>query len=223
MKVGITFSTFDLFHAGHVLMLKEAKESCDHLIAGIQTDPTIDRPDTKNKPIQSIVERQIQVEGCKYVDSIVIYNTEKDIEDILKSTKLDVRIIGVEYKDKDFTGKEICNNRGIEVVYNSRDHDWSTTELRERMGDSTAKQLKPKLSPSVRKMIAENNLDVLAIPLSREDKRITKADVISYMERTMLTKDDVKPSAVGKTFDEQMDEKFKDSKYLSYKYSPEEL
>ena len=110
-------------------------------------------------------------------------------------------------------------------MYNSRSHDWSTTELRERMGNSTTKQLKPKLSPSVRKMVAENNLDVLAIPLSREDKRITKGDVINYMERTILTKDkdDTKPSTLGKTFDEQMDEKFKDSKYLSYKYSPKEL
>ena len=225
MKVGITFSTFDLFHAGHVLMLKEAKESCDHLIAGIQTDPTIDRPDTKNKPIQSIVERQIQLESCKYVDSVIVYETEKDIEDILKSTKLDVRIIGVEYTYKEFTGKDICNDKEIKIVYNSRGHDWSTTELRERMGNSTTKQLKPKLSPSVRKMVAENNLDVLAIPLSREDGRITKADIISYMERTILTKDkdDTKPSALGKTFDEQMDEKFKDSKYLSYKYSPKEL
>ena len=135
MKVGITFSTFDLFHSGHVLMLKEAKESCDHLIAAIQTDPTIDRPGTKNKPVQSIVERQIQVNGCKYVDSIVVYESEKDVEDILKSTKIDVRILGIEYKDKEFTGKSICKEKGIELVFNSRDHDWSTTELRNRIGE----------------------------------------------------------------------------------------
>ena len=137
MEVGITFSTFDLFHAGHVLMLKEAKTHCDHLIAAIQTDPTIDRPDTKNKPIQSIVERQIQVSGCKYVDSTLLYATEDDLEDILKSTKLDCRIIGVEYRDKSFTGKDICNERGIKIVYNSRDHNWSTTELRKRIVDQT--------------------------------------------------------------------------------------
>ena len=135
-KIGITFSTFDLFHAGHILMLKEARENCDHLIAGIQTDPTIDRPDIKNKPIQSIIERQIQVKSCKYVDSIIVYETEKDVEDILKSTKIDVRILGVEYINKNFTGKEICKQKGIEIVYNSRDHNWSTTELRKRINEN---------------------------------------------------------------------------------------
>ena len=135
-KIGITFSTFDLFHAGHILMLKEARENCDHLIAGIQTDPTIDRPDIKNKPIQSIIERQIQVKSCKYVDSVIVYETEKDVEDILKSTKIDVRILGVEYINKNFTGKEICKQKGIEIVYNSRDHNWSTTELRKRINEN---------------------------------------------------------------------------------------
>ena len=133
MKIGITFSTFDLLHAGHVLMLKEAKESCDYLIAGLQTDPTIDRPGTKNKPVQSIIERQIQLEGCKYVDEIIVYQTERDVEDILKTKTIDTRILGVEYKDKDFTGKQICIDKRIELVYNSRNHDWSTSELRGRI------------------------------------------------------------------------------------------
>jgi glycerol-3-phosphate cytidylyltransferase len=137
MVVGITFSSFDLFHAGHVLMLKEAKTHCDHLIAAIQTDPSIDRPDTKNKPIQSIVERQIQVSGCKYVDSTLLYATEEDLKDILKTMDIHYRIIGVEYKDKPFTGKDICEQRGIGIVYNSRDHNWSTTELRKRIIDKT--------------------------------------------------------------------------------------
>ena len=131
-KIGITCSSFDLFHAGHVKMLEEAKEHCDFLIVALQTDPTIDRPE-KNKPKQSIVERYIQVEACKYVDQIVPYTTEKDLEDIFLSFRLDVRIIGEEYKDKHFTAKDICKDRGIEIIYNSRAHDWSSSELRNRI------------------------------------------------------------------------------------------
>ena len=131
-KIGITCSSFDLFHAGHVKMLEEAKEHCDFLIAALQTDPTIDRPE-KNKPKQSIVERYIQVDACKYVDQIVPYTTEKDLEDIFLSFRLDVRIIGEEYKDKHFTAKDICKDRGIEIIYNSRAHDWSSSELRNRI------------------------------------------------------------------------------------------
>lgn len=130
--IGITCSSFDLFHAGHVKMLEEAKEHCDFLIVALQTDPTIDRPE-KNKPKQSIVERYIQVEACKYVDQIVPYTTEKDLEDIFLSFRLDVRIIGEEYKDKHFTAKDICKDRGIEIIYNSRAHDWSSSELRNRI------------------------------------------------------------------------------------------
>ena len=131
-KIGITCSSFDLFHAGHVKMLEEAKEHCDFLIVALQTDPTIDRPE-KNKPKQSIVERYIQVDACKYVDQIVPYTTEKDLEDIFLSFRLDVRIIGEEYKDKHFTAKDICKDRGIEIIYNSRAHDWSSSELRNRI------------------------------------------------------------------------------------------
>ena len=132
-KVGLTASTFDLFHAGHVVMLEEAKRMCDYLIVAIQTDPTIDRPDTKNKPIQSIVERQLQVKACKYVDEVIVYATEKDLEDILKTLPIDARILGIEYKDKSFTGKDICLNRGIDFYYNKRDHSFSSTDLRKRV------------------------------------------------------------------------------------------
>ena len=132
-KVGLTASTFDLFHAGHVVMLEEAKRMCDYLIVAIQTDPTIDRPDTKNRPIQSIVERQIQIKACRYVDEVIVYTTEKDLDDILKTLPINVRILGIEYKDKPFTGKDICLNRGIDFYYNKRDHSFSSTDLRKRV------------------------------------------------------------------------------------------
>lgn len=134
--IGITFSTFDLFHAGHIAMLSEAKNHCDYLIVGLQTDPTIDRPDSKNPPVQSIVERQIQVSACRFVDEIVVYQTEKDLEDILLTLPIDVRILGVEYYDKNFTGREICEHRGIELVFNSRDHSFSSSNLRKRVVDA---------------------------------------------------------------------------------------
>jgi glycerol-3-phosphate cytidylyltransferase len=140
LKVGITFSTFDLFHAGHVAMLAEAKNHCDYLIAAIQTDPTIDRPDSKNPPIQSIVERQIQVSTNRNVDEVVIYQTEKDLEDLLLILPIDVRILGVEYADKEFTGKQICKDRGIEIVYNGRDHSFSSSSLRKRVAESERKK-----------------------------------------------------------------------------------
>ena len=132
MKVGITFSTFDLFHAGHVKMLEEAKRQCDFLIVGLQLDPSIDRPE-KNKPVQGLVERYIQVTGCKHVDEIVPYVTEQDLEDILRSFKIDVRIIGEEYRDKGFTGKEYCSQKGIEIYYNTRDHRFSSSGLRKEV------------------------------------------------------------------------------------------
>jgi glycerol-3-phosphate cytidylyltransferase len=132
-KIGITFSTFDLFHAGHIAMLSEAKNHCDYLIVGLQTDPTIDRPDSKNPPVQSILERQIQVSACRFVDEIVVYQTEKDLQDILLTLPIDVRILGVEYENQNFTGKDICYDRGIELVFNSRDHSFSSSNLRERV------------------------------------------------------------------------------------------
>jgi len=142
-KIGITFSTFDLFHAGHIAMLSEAKNHCDYLIVGLQTDPTIDRPDSKNPPVQSILERQIQVSACRFVDEIVVYQTEKDLQDILLTLPIDVRNLGVEYANKDFTGKDICFDRGIELVFNSRDHSFSSSNLRERVWqDENAKRYK---------------------------------------------------------------------------------
>jgi len=136
LKIGITFSTFDLFHAGHVAMLAEAKNHCDYLICGLQTDPTIDRPDTKNKPVQTIVERQIQLSTNRNVDEVVVYQTEKDLEDLLLILPVDVRIIGIEYVEKDFTGKDICKKRSIEIVYNGRDHSFSSSSLRKRVVES---------------------------------------------------------------------------------------
>jgi len=135
LRIGITFSTFDLLHAGHVAMLSECKNHCDYLIAGLQTDPTLDRA-SKNAPIQSVVERQIQL-GCnRFVDEIVVYQTEKDLQDILLTLPIDVRILGIEYENKDFTGKDICNTRGIEIVYNGRDHSFSSSNLRKRVADA---------------------------------------------------------------------------------------
>jgi glycerol-3-phosphate cytidylyltransferase len=133
LKIGIVFSSFDLLHAGHVAMLAEAKNHCDYLIAGLQTDPTIDRPDSKNPPVQSIVERQIQLAATRYVDEIVVYQTEKDLEDILLTLPIDVRILGVEYADKEFTGKKICYARNIELIFNARDHSFSSSSLRKRV------------------------------------------------------------------------------------------
>ena len=135
--VGITFSAFDLLHAGHIVMLREAKNHCDYLIAGIQTDPTIDRPDSKNKPVQSLVERYAQLSAVKYVDEIIPYQTEQDLIDILSMYEIDVRILGDEYKEKDFTGKDVCNKRGIDLYFNKRDHRFSTSDLRERVENAT--------------------------------------------------------------------------------------
>ncbi len=132
MKVGITFSSFDLFHTGHVAMLKEAKANCDHLMVGLQTDPTVDRPE-KNKPIQSVFERYVQLEGCKYIDQIIPYSTEKEIEDILLTYNIDIRFIGEEYKEKEFTGKQLCIDKDIKLYYNKRQHSFSTTNLRTRI------------------------------------------------------------------------------------------
>ena len=131
-NIGFTCSTFDLLHAGHVVMLEEAKRHCDYLIVGLQIDPTLDR-EHKNAPIQSIVERQIQLSAIKYVDEIVIYNTEADLEDLLLTLPINVKVMGEEYKGKDFTGKQICKDRGIKLIYNGRDHSFSSTSLRKRV------------------------------------------------------------------------------------------
>jgi len=135
MKVGFTCSTFDLFHAGHVIMLEEAKKQCDHLIVGLQTDPTIDRPE-KNKPVQTVFERYVQLDACKHVNQVVVYATEKELGDILLSYPIDVRILGQEYEGKEFTGSKL----DIHCYFNKRKHSFSTTELRQRVIDAEGKK-----------------------------------------------------------------------------------
>jgi glycerol-3-phosphate cytidylyltransferase len=133
MRVGITFSAFDLLHAGHIGMLREARANCDYLIVGLQTDPTIDRPTEKNKPVQTLVERYAQLNALKFVDEIVPYQTEEDLIDILELFQVDVRFLGEEYREKEFTGKDVCRKRGIELHFNKRDHRFSTSGLRKRV------------------------------------------------------------------------------------------
>jgi glycerol-3-phosphate cytidylyltransferase len=135
-KVGFTCSTFDLFHAGHYLMLKDAKNQCDILVVGLQTDPTLDeeyRMETggknKNKPIQSFEERKIQIEGCKYVDHVIPYSTEEDLFKLMRELRPDIRILGSDWKGKQFTGQEL----GFPIHWHSRDHDYSTSNLRKRV------------------------------------------------------------------------------------------
>ena len=135
MIIGFTASAFDLLHSGHIMMLREAKQQCDYLICGLQIDPSIDRPD-KNKPIQTIVERHTQLAAVRYVDEIIPYLREEDLEDILEMYPINVRILGEEYKDKDFTGRDICKSREIKLYFNVRDHRFSTSELRKRTIDN---------------------------------------------------------------------------------------
>jgi len=137
-KTGFTCSTFDLLHAGHISMLREAKSQCDWLIAGLQVDPSLDRPN-KNKPVQTLVERYIQLSAVKYVDEIIVYNDEQDLEDILSTLPIDVRILGEEYKHLEFTGKDICRKRGILLYFNARDHRFSSSSLRNRIVEMSKK------------------------------------------------------------------------------------
>ena len=133
--IGFTCGAMDLLHAGHVLMLADCRKQCDHLIVGLHTNPQLDRPD-KNKPIQSVIERYIQLEGCSYVDQIVPYETESDLIDMLKALPIDVRFVGDDWRDKPYTGHEIAS---IEVKFNSREHDYSSSGLRRRIAESTNK------------------------------------------------------------------------------------
>jgi len=132
MIIGFTASTFDLLHAGHIAMLREAKTQCDYLICGLQVDPSKDRPE-KNAPVQTLVERYVQLAAVKYVNEIVCYETEADLKDILEMFQIDVKIMGDEYKNKDFTGKDICRRRGIRLYFNKRDHRFSSSGLRKRV------------------------------------------------------------------------------------------
>jgi len=134
MRIGFTCSAFDLLHPGHIAMLGECKEYCDHLIVGLQTDPTIDRPDTKQRPVQSTFERYVQLNSCKFVNEIIPYDTEKDLENLLATIRIDIRFLGYEYFDKNYTGKNICLSRNIEIFYNEpRLHSFSSTEMRNRL------------------------------------------------------------------------------------------
>ena len=136
MKVGFTCSTFDLLHAGHISMLREAKQHCDYLICGLQIDPSVDRPE-KNRPIQTIVERYTQLNAVGYVDEIIPYATEEDLKDILSMLQIDVRILGEEYRDKEFTGKDICRKRDIQLFFNKREHRFSSSDLRKRVYENS--------------------------------------------------------------------------------------
>ena len=127
-KIGFTCSCFDLLHAGHIIMLKDAKNQCDHLIVGLQTDPTIDRPE-KNKPIQSFQERKIQLKAVKYIDEIIEYSTENELYNLLKKIKPNIRILGSDYINKSFTGDDL----NIKIYYHKREHNYSTTNLREKI------------------------------------------------------------------------------------------
>lgn len=138
MRYGITFSTFDLLHAGHIQMLREAKDQCDYLICGLQMDPSLDRKE-KNAPVQTVVERYTQLKGVRYVDEIIPYMCEKDVEDILSMYHIDVRILGEEYREKDFTGKDICKKRNIQLYFNKRDHRFSSSDLRKRVAEREKK------------------------------------------------------------------------------------
>lgn len=133
MKIGFNCSSFDLLHAGHISMLKMEKELCDHLVVALQVDPTIDRPGIKNKPVQSIYERYIQLQACKYVDEILVYDTEYDLLQLLMTQTIHIRFLSEEYLNRDFTGKQYCLNNGIEIFYHPRKHSYSSSELRNRI------------------------------------------------------------------------------------------
>ena len=133
MKIGFNCSSFDLFHAGHVTMLKMEKDLCDWLIVALQVDPTIDRPGIKNKPTQSVYERYVQLQGCRYVDEILVYETEEDLLNMIKTQRMDIRFLSEEYENRDFTGKQYCIDNGIEIHYHKRQHKYSSTELRNRV------------------------------------------------------------------------------------------
>jgi glycerol-3-phosphate cytidylyltransferase len=137
MKVGLTASTFDLLHAGHIEMLREAKAQCDYLICALQIDPSIDRPE-KNKPVQTVVERHTQLDAVKFVDEIIPYLHESDLEDILQMRDIHVRILGDEYREQDFTGRDICKARDIDLYFNKRDHRFSSSGLRRRVAIAEA-------------------------------------------------------------------------------------
>ncbi|MFZ4261760.1 adenylyltransferase/cytidyltransferase family protein [Sphingobacterium sp. HJSM2_6] len=141
MKVGITFGVFDLLHAGHIMMLQEAKNICDYLIVGLNTDPSYFDPN-QAKPAQSVVERFIQLEGCRFVNEIIPYETEQDLQDLLQTLPIDIRIIGEEYKIQEFSGKKYCLKEGIEIYFNKRSHRFSSSALRQVVAQKESEKLK---------------------------------------------------------------------------------
>ena len=149
MKIGFNCSSCDLFHAGHVTMMKMEKQLCDYLIVALQVDPTIDRPGVKNKPVQSVYERYVQLQGCKYVDEILVYETEADLLNLLQTQNINVRFISEEYKDRDFTGKQYCIDNGIELFFHLRRHQYSSTELRNRVYTLEKKKRDEKIESNV--------------------------------------------------------------------------
>jgi glycerol-3-phosphate cytidylyltransferase len=149
MKVGFNCSSFDLFHAGHVTMLKMEKEMCDYLKVALQVDPTIDRPGIKNKPVQSVYERYVQLQGCKYIDEILLYETEDDLLNLIQSQTIDIRFLSEEYKDRDFTGKQYCIDNGIELFFHLRRHKYSSTEIRNRVYHLESQKRSEKLEEKV--------------------------------------------------------------------------
>ena len=149
MKIGFNCSSCDLFHAGHVTMMKMEKQLCDYLIVALQVDPTIDRPGVKNKPVQSVYERYVQLQGCKYVDEILVYETEADLLNLLQTQNIDVRFLSEEYKDRDFTGKQYCIGNGIELYFHLRRHQYSSTELRNRVYTLEKKKRDEKVESNV--------------------------------------------------------------------------
>lgn len=162
MKIGFNCSSFDLLHAGHVTMLKMEKQLCDYLIVALQTDPTIDRPGVKNKPVQSVYERYVQLQACKYVDEILVYDTEYDLLQLLMTQKIDIRFLSDEYLNRDFTGKQFCIDNNIELYYHRRSHNYSSSELRARTARlENAKHTKPEsMVPQHSPQLIKNDQDI---------------------------------------------------------------
>ena len=149
MKIGFNCSSCDLFHAGHVTMMKMEKQRCDYLIVALQVDPTIDRPGVKNKPTQSVYERYVQLQGCKYVDEILVYETEADLLNLIQTQTLHIRFLSEEYKDRDFTGKQYCIDNGIELYFHMRRHQYPSTELRNRVYELEKAKREEKVEENV--------------------------------------------------------------------------
>jgi len=149
MKIGFQCSSFDLLHAGHVTMLKQEKDLCDYLKVAIQVDPTIDRPGAKNKPVQSIYERYVQLQACRYVDEILVYATEADLMNLLMTQDIHIRFLSEEYLGRDFTGKQYCIDNGVELYYHKRRHSYSSSDLRKRTFELELQKQNDRTEPAI--------------------------------------------------------------------------